>query len=56
MKNAGLIISAIGIIMGITAIVIAALKTDILCGIAVLGLFLAVIGLGIAQISNNKKS
>lgn len=45
----------IGITMIITAVIIASLRTDILCGIAVSGLFLAIIGIVLAAIYSSKE-
>ena len=44
-----------GIAMMMISIVIAAIRTDILCGISVSGLFLTMIGIAVATIDSNKR-
>ena len=50
-------IMTIGVVMMMIAIATAAFRTDILCGIAVSGLFLSIIGIAIGLIdSRNRKN
>lgn len=50
-------IMTIGVVMMMIAITMAAFRTDILCGIAVSGLFLSIIGIAIGLIdSRNRKT
>lgn len=50
LEKLALILMIIGATMLVVAVIIASLRTDILCGIAVSGLFLAVIGIVMAAI------
>ena len=50
-------IMTIGVVMMMIAIATAAFRTDILCGIAVSGLFLSIIGIAIGLVdSRNRKN
>ena len=50
-------IMTIGVVMMMIAIAMAAFRTDILCGIAVSGLFLSIIGIAIGIVdSRNRKN
>ena len=50
LEKLALILMIIGATMLVVAVIIASLRTDILCGIAVSGLFLSVIGIVMAAI------
>ena len=50
LEKLALILMIIGATMLVVAVIIASLRTDILCGIAVSGLFLAVMGIVMAAI------
>lgn len=54
MRKLGIALALAGIIATWVAMVIAAIKCDILCGIAVCGLFCCIIGLLIMQFTDKK--